>query len=78
MELTDKSRQEFQRKLENSVIDPRLIPYIYHLEKTNYKAFDVLAMLLLEKGDYAFIQGVRLAIALDPNAPQRIDDSFPF
>lgn len=70
MELTDEARAEFQMKLEKSIVDKRLLPYVLGLEKTNYYAFDSLAMLLLEKGDWAFIQGVRIAVALDPNALQ--------
>lgn len=65
MELTDEARAEFQMKLQHSVIDKRLLPYVLGLEKSNYSAFDRLVMLMLNFGDTAFIYGVQLAIHLD-------------
>lgn len=78
MQLTDENRQKFQRKFDESVIAPLARAYVSSLEQDNYEVWDRLAMLLLDYGDHAFVLGVYVAVALDPNAPQRTDDSFPF
>lgn len=67
-ELTDESIAQFKTKLERSHLHPKLIPYLWELEKRNYATFDRLVMLCLHADDMAFVYGVGAVLNIDPDA----------